>query len=81
MSQSISSKSNSFRMHVRAESSLGWACDLLLAGPRALLRATRRAWSMHCEQKLLQELSDYQLRDLGIRRDQIESAVRNGWDV
>jgi uncharacterized protein YjiS (DUF1127 family) len=76
MSQSISSKSNSFRLQVRTGSSLGWAGDVLLAIPRAL----RRAWTVQREERLLQELSDYQLRDVGIRRDQISYVLKNGLD-
>jgi uncharacterized protein YjiS (DUF1127 family) len=76
MSQSISSKSNSFRLQVRTGSSLGRAGDIVLAIPRAL----RRAWTVQREERLLQELSDYQLRDVGIRRDQISYVLKNGRD-
>jgi len=76
MSQLISSKSNDFRLQVRTGSSLGWAGGILLAIPRAL----RRVWAVQREERLLQELSDYQLRDVGIRRDQISYVLRNGWD-
>ena len=76
MSHSISSKSNSFRTPASAGSSLGWVGDIVLAIPRAL----QRAWTVQREEKLLQELSDYQLRDLGIRREQISHILRNGWD-
>lgn len=80
MSQTISSKSNSFHIHTRSAHSFGWAGGLLVAIPAALLRAVRRAWKLHCDEKLLQELSDHQLRDLGIRRTQISHIVRNGCD-
>ena len=40
----------------------------------------RRAWIVHKEERLLQELSDYQLRDLGITRGQISHVVRDGWN-
>jgi uncharacterized protein YjiS (DUF1127 family) len=76
MSLSISSKSNSFRGPGRTGASLGWAGEILLAVPRAL----QRAWAVQREERLLQELSDYQLRDVGIRRDQIPYVLRNGWD-
>jgi len=80
MSQLISRISNGFQLHGRSEPSFGRAGALLLALPLALLRAVRRAWNAHAEERLLQELNDYQLRDLGIRREQISHIVRNGWD-
>lgn len=80
MSQSISSKSNSFQMQAQSELSQGWFGGMLLAGPKAVLRALRRVWTVHREERLLQELSDYQLRDVGIRREQIQYILRNGWD-
>jgi len=80
MSLMISRRSNNLQMNVQSEPSLGWAGELLLAAPRAMLRAARHAWAVQREEKLLQDLSDHQLRDLGIRRDQISNAVRNGLD-
>ena len=80
MSQLISRRSNSFQLHAQSEPSLGWAGGILLAMPRALLRAVRRGWARHAEEKLLQQLNDYQLRDIGIRREQISTIVRTGWD-
>lgn len=80
MSHLISRRTNSFQMQAQSEPSIGRAGELLLALPRALLRAIRRAWTTHNEERLLQELSDYQLRDLGIRREQISDIVRNGWE-
>ena len=44
---------------------------------RALV-SLRRAWTRHCDERQLQELSDYQLRDIGIRRGQIHGAARDG---
>jgi len=76
MSQLISSKSNDFRLRVRTRPSLGPVGQMLMAIPRAV----RRMWAVQREERLLQELSDYQLRDVGIRRDQISYALRNGWD-
>jgi uncharacterized protein YjiS (DUF1127 family) len=76
MSQMISRRTNSFQMHAQSEPSIGWGGELLFA----LLRAMRRAWTTHKEERLLQELSDYQLRDLGICREQISHIVRNGWE-
>jgi uncharacterized protein YjiS (DUF1127 family) len=35
-------------------------------------------WSRHRDEQLLQTLSDYQLRDLGIRRGDIGRVVRHG---
>ncbi|HEY1382034.1 MAG TPA: DUF1127 domain-containing protein [Dongiaceae bacterium] len=76
MSQLISSKSNSFRLQVRTGPSLGWPGQIVLAIPRAF----RRAWAVQREKRLLQDLSDYQLRDVGLRRDQISYMLKNGWD-
>jgi len=81
MSQLISQKSNSLEFHAHREPSLGWVGDILLTVPRALLRAGRRAWTTHSDQRLLQELSDHQLRDIGIRREHIPHVVRHGWDL
>ena len=47
----------------------------------SLLRSVRRAWTVHADRKLLSELSDYQLRDIGIRREHIPHVVRHGLDV
>ena len=80
MSHMISRRSDSFQMHAQSEPAIGRAGELLLALPRALLRAIRRAWTTHKEERLLQELSDYQLRDLGISRHQIPHVVRDGWN-
>ncbi|MGH6892804.1 MAG: DUF1127 domain-containing protein, partial [Dongiaceae bacterium] len=77
MSQTFSSKSNSFHVHERSAPAPGWIGGLLLALSRALLRWARHAWTMHCDERLLQELSDHQLRDLGIHRGQISHIVRN----
>jgi uncharacterized protein YjiS (DUF1127 family) len=81
MSQMISRRSDSFQMQAQSEPSLGSAGELLLAVPRALFRAARRAWNTHSDQRLLAELSDHQLRDIGIRREHIPHVVRNVWDV
>jgi uncharacterized protein YjiS (DUF1127 family) len=67
-------------MHTRSEPAISRSGELLLAFPRALLHAIRRAWTVHKEERLLQELSDYQLRDLGISREQIPHVVRDGWN-
>lgn len=37
-----------------------------------------RAWVEHRDRRLLESLSDTQLRDIGIRRSQIPHAVRDG---
>jgi len=76
MSQSISSKSNSFRLPAQTESALARVGGLMLALPRAL----RRTWVRHREERLLQDLSDHQLRDVGLRREQISFVLRDGWD-
>lgn len=55
----------------RAPSSLG----NLVAGP---LRWARRALAQHRDERLLQALSDAQLRDLGITRGEIQRTVRDG---
>lgn len=80
MSQLISRRPNSFQLQAQSEPSLGWAGGFLLAVPRALVRAARRAWVTHSEERLLQQLNDYQLRDIGVRREHISHIVRNGWD-
>jgi uncharacterized protein YjiS (DUF1127 family) len=80
MSQMISSRSNHLEIHARGAGAHGKAGNLLLAIPSMLLRPLRRAWSAHRDERLLQELSDYQLRDIGIRRGQIPHLVRNGRD-
>jgi uncharacterized protein YjiS (DUF1127 family) len=81
MSQMISRRSNSFQIQAQSEGSLSGAGEFLLAFPRALFRAARRAWKTHADEKLLRELSDHQLRDIGIRREHISHIVRDGWDV
>jgi len=81
MAQLISRRSHSFRMHVQSEPSLGRSGAPLLAVPRALLRAIGRAWKTHSDQRLLQELSDHQLRDIGISRHQIPHVIATGWDI
>lgn len=81
MSEVISRRSDQFEMRAQGERTLGWAGEFLLAVPRALFRAARRAWTAHADEKLLQELSDHQLRDIGIRREHIPHIVRSGWDT
>ena len=73
MSQMISQRSDGLQMRSQGEPG-GF---LLLA----LLRSVRRAWTAHADRKLLAELSDYQLRDIGIRREHIPHVGRHGWDV
>ena len=81
MSEMISRRSNDFHLQAQGEASLGWIGTLLLAVPRILLRAVRHSWKVYSDERLLQELSDYQLRDIGIRREHISHLVRNGWDI
>ena len=76
MSQMISSGSNGFQAQSRSE-----PVGFLLAFPRAVLRTMQRAWHAHADRKLLAELSDHQLRDIGIRREHIPHVVRHGWDI
>ena len=76
MSQMISSRSDGFQTQSRSE-----PVGFLLAFPRALLRTVQHAWRTHADRKLLAELSDHQLRDIGIRREHIPHVVRHGWDV
>jgi uncharacterized protein YjiS (DUF1127 family) len=76
MSQMISSRSNGFQTQSRSE-----PVGLLLAFPRALLRTVQNAWHTRADRKLLAELSDHQLRDIGIRREHIPHIARHGWDV
>jgi len=54
-------------------------------GPSVMVRTLaaglmllRGAWVRHRDGCRLQELSDYQLRDIGIRRGQIDDVVRRG---
>ena len=81
MSQLISRRSNSVQIHAHGAPSLGWSGGPFLAAPLALLRAALRAWRTHSDRRLLQELSDHQLRDIGIQREHIPHIGRNGWDV
>jgi uncharacterized protein YjiS (DUF1127 family) len=81
MSQMISRRSDSFQIRAQSEGSFGWAGDALLALPRALVRTLRSAWNTHADERLLQELSDHQLRDIGIRREHIPRVVRDGLDI
>jgi uncharacterized protein YjiS (DUF1127 family) len=76
MSQLISSKSDGFQAHPASE-----PAGFILAFPRALLRTVRQAWTARADRKLLAELSDHQLRDIGIRREHIPHIARQGWDV
>lgn len=75
MSQFISSRSDNFQARSRNE-----PAGFLLAFPLALLRTVQRAWNTRADRKLLAELSDHQLRDIGIRREHIPHVVRHGWD-
>lgn len=81
MSEMISRRSDSLQLRAQSEATHRWPGEFLLAVPRALFRAARRAWNTHADEKLLQELSDHQLRDIGIRREHIPRVVRNGWDI
>ena len=81
MSQMISRRSDGFQMRARSAAPLGAAGEILMAVQRAVVRAARRAWKMHSDEKLLQELSDHQLRDIGIRREHIPHMVRHGLDI
>ena len=81
MSEMISRRSNSFQLQGQGGASLGRTPGLLLSVPRTLLRAARHAWKVYSDEKLLQELSDHQLRDIGLRREHISYIVRNGWDI
>jgi uncharacterized protein YjiS (DUF1127 family) len=76
MSQLISSRSDGFQTQSRREPG-----GFLFAFPLALLRTVRSAWNTHADRKLLAELSDHQLRDIGIRREHIPHIARHGWDV
>lgn len=76
MSQMISSRSNGFQTQSRSA-----PVGFLWAFPLALLRTVRHAWNAHADRKLLAELSDHQLRDIGIRREHIPHIARHGWDV
>jgi uncharacterized protein YjiS (DUF1127 family) len=54
----------------RSSPSVGWI-RWLVNGPAGVLAHWRRRETI----KTLQELNDHQLRDIGLTRDQIESAV------
>jgi uncharacterized protein YjiS (DUF1127 family) len=81
MAQMISHRSDRFQIEARGAAPLGGAGEILMCVPRALARAVRRAWKTHTDEKLLQELSDHQLRDIGIRRAHIPHIVRHGLDI
>ena len=72
MSEMISQRSHNLQMRSRGE-----PIGLLIS----LLRGVRRAWQAHNDGKLLAELSDHQLRDIGIRREHISHVVRRGCDI
>lgn len=72
MSQLISQQSGGLQIRSQGEP-VGFVLSLL--------RSMRRAWTTHADRKLLAELSDYQLRDIGIRREHIPHVVRHGWDI
>ena len=72
MSQLISQQSGGLQIRSQGEP-VGFVLSLL--------RSMRRAWTTHADRKLLAELSDYQLRDIGIRREHIPRVVRHGWDI
>lgn len=74
MTQFAPTRSQTFRQaHSgrRAPSVLGG----LMTAP---LRWAQQAWLRHRDERLLQGLSDTQLRDLGITRGQIQRVVREG---
>ena len=78
MLQMISSKSDRFQVRAHSTGKTSSSLGPLFAISVMLLRSLRNAWRMHCDEKLLQGLSDHQLRDIGIRRGQIPHVVRNG---
>jgi uncharacterized protein YjiS (DUF1127 family) len=57
---------------LRAASGRAWA------GLRTTLAAGARAWIARRDQRQLMEMPDYLLKDLGIGRSEIPSAVRQG---
>jgi uncharacterized protein YjiS (DUF1127 family) len=72
----ISSRSDDFQAQSPSE-----PAGFVLAFPRAVLRTVLHGWRTHADRKLLAELSDHQLRDIGIRREHIPHIARHGWDV
>lgn len=78
MLQMISRKSDSFQVRAHSTGEAAGSGGPLFAISAMLLRSLRNAWRMHCDEKLLQGLSDHQLRDIGVRRGQIPHVVRNG---
>jgi len=49
-----------------------------LAPIRAVLAALMREWCMRRDQRLLAQMCEHELTDIGITRSQIEDAVRYG---
>jgi uncharacterized protein YjiS (DUF1127 family) len=76
MTQFAPTRSHAFqKVHSkhRVQSAFGGA----LGAP---LRWAQQAWTRHRDERLLQGLSDTQLRDLGITRGEIYRTVRDGLD-
>jgi uncharacterized protein YjiS (DUF1127 family) len=48
------------------------------AGLRTTLAAGVRAWIARCDERHLMEMPDYLLKDIGIGRGEIPSAVKQG---
>ncbi len=65
----------------RAASPATTLCDApgrVWAGLRATIAARARTWIARRDARLLMEMPDYLLKDIGIGRSQISSAVRQG---
>lgn len=81
MSQFILHRSDVFRGRDGDSPRMRRIGEYALAVPRALLDAARRGWKNRADERLLQALSDHQLRDIGIKREHIPHIVRSGWDI
>lgn len=65
----------------RALADAGARDTVLVPRPiRRLAEMAKAAWIRHRDEKLLQGLSDHQLRDLGIGRGEIRHVARHGRD-
>ena len=79
MSQMIS-RGTDIQIPIRGGVPQRWTSGHLMAAPLGLFRLVRRLWTVRTDERLLRDLSDHQLRDIGIRREHIAHIVRKGWD-
>ena len=67
----------SVHRHMSASEASG-SLGMLSRAARLVTGRLTGIWTRHRDEQLLQTLSDYQLRDLGIRRGDIGRVVRHG---